>query len=125
IYGGAFMINIDPRMQIPAPQKYTGSCSALSPVNYDDPNLSQCKDSRYFATCCTTGTYQDGYNHWGYLDHDGSSYCQQKNQSICAQNVKNQELANLQKTELQCFSAVDYLLSTGVQSSSGARYGVP
>lgn len=123
--GGAFMINVDPRVKIPAPQRYTGSCAAKSPTSYTDPNLTNCRDDSTFWNCCNTGTYSYGVHGYGYLGGDGVTYCQTTNKAKCAQNIRSQELYRMQKTELKCFSAVDYLLSTGVQSTSAARYGVP
>jgi|GEM_PF-5464342 len=119
LYQGAFMLDIDPRMTVPNPQGYVGGCSSLSPTSYSDASIKDCLATDYFTSCCQN-VARNSYmvNYW-------STVCQSTNQARCAQNAKNAEIAQTQKESLQCFSVVDYLLSSGVKSASGANFMVP
>jgi hypothetical protein len=125
--GGALMIDIDPRVTIPAPKSYTTSyCRQAHPVSSSYTLIdNSCTQKNYFTACCGQGIYGFGQNGWGYYEAQGLDKCVQQNQAVCNQNLKNKDLFIMKTNELQCFQVVDYLLTLGVSTTMASRYGVP
>ncbi len=114
-YSTAFMLNLDPRAST---DKLTSQIKDPVPDKNTCHFADKCGTLNDYAACCAKAPS-------GYYGKDWQQYCQKTNLARCQKNKQIKEIIdNLKDTE-GCFYGATDLLNTGVQSISGAHFGVP
>ncbi len=106
-YREAFMLNIDPRRP-PLDGAPYGGCTFSDPCSQDPAS---------YQVCCANAP--------GFYGTQWIQHCVSKNVYQCKLHTKRVEFNNLMPRYQPCWDAATDLLRSGVQSYSGARYGVP